>query len=138
MINFAKKLFVISGLVPLAIGIMHLGLPTWGFDSAVTGAMTPEMQDHFINLALYAIAVFLLAFSIISFFVAKLPVSRLSVLIGLVFAAVWIVRGMLEILFPVNIALYGMKGMSHAITVVSFLTGMSYVFASYLFSRSLE
>ncbi|MBX2801746.1 MAG: hypothetical protein KTR31_28970 [Myxococcales bacterium] len=95
----------LAGCVVLSIGAAHLVMPTWGYDSEVVGALAPEVKAHFHDLGTYAIGVFLIAFGALSLAFSRRP-SAEGALFCAVMVAVWSIRLLLELLFPVELALF--------------------------------
>lgn len=135
-VKFARLFLVLAGLVPLAVGIMHLFLPSFGFDDAVLAQFTPASRSHFVDLALYAIAVFLLAFAFLTFYFAARVESSGAIVFSVVQSVVWVLRSILEVIFPVEIALFGMTGLSPRILGVSIAAALLYAVSVYFAVRA--
>lgn len=130
------RLFLwLGGSVPFIIGVAHLFLPTWGFDPKVIGEFPPEVRAHFVDLSLYAIASFLLAFAALSFYFAMATITRATFVFNIIMFFVWGIRTILEILFPVELALFGVANPSVQILVVTTLTSVFYLLNIVMMSR---
>lgn len=134
----ARLLMIIGGLIPLSIGIMHLFLPLHGFDSVITDAMDAKVRTHFVDLSLYAIAVFLIGFAFISLITGISPINRMSFAIALVMTFIWFMRSFLEILYPVELALFGMHDLSLKIFAVSSTAAILYFFSAIFFIKYIK
>lgn len=75
-VKTAKLALWMGGTIPFAIGIAHMFMPTWGFSTEVLAEFSEPVRAHFVDLALYAIASFLLAFGILSFYFAIAPITQ--------------------------------------------------------------
>lgn len=95
-----------GGLIPFAIGVAHLFLPSYGFDRSVLDGFSAEIRNHFVYLSLYAIASFLLCFGFFSFYMSFRPVSEATAVFNLLMVLVWGTRTLLEVLYPVELALF--------------------------------
>jgi len=129
-------LMVTGGLIPLVVGIGHLFLPRFGFEAEILAQFDPETRAHFVELALYAIASFLLAFAGLSFYFAGHMQLLTSRIFAFVMSAVWLVRAALEVMFPVEISLFGMKDLSFRIIVISLVAAVLYFMAGFHGIRS--
>lgn len=92
----------LAGALVLTIGIGHAFLPTLGYPTSTTDAMSPTVKDHFYYLGTYAIGTFLLGFAVLSFIYSTRP----SLVFSTTMAAVWTTRLALEFAYPVDVQIF--------------------------------
>ncbi len=96
----------IAGFILLLIGVGHILLPTYGYNTETTSGWSAENKDHFLYLATYMIAALLLTLSLLSFIYSTKRPSRPVAWFATISTLLWIVRLFLEIKFPVAVPLF--------------------------------
>lgn len=95
----------IGGAITLVLGVAHFFLPAWGYGEALRAI--PEVQrDHFVYLGTYAIGLFLLSVSVMSFHFARQGQSPTAMLFAGLQAIFWAGRALLEVLFPTHMQIF--------------------------------
>ncbi len=123
-----------GGALVTGIGLAHLAMPVWGYDPAVVEALAPATRAHFLDLATYAIATFLLAFGGLSFALSRRPSPEAGVFCA-VMSVVWSVRLGLELRFPVEVSLFSVPAPHLPLLAVIGLVAALYVAATALLLR---
>lgn len=96
----------IAGAMVLAIGLAHIAMPTHGYAPSVAAGLSAQEKAHFYDLATYAIASFLIAFGGMSLFLSYRRASLEAAAFSGLMLLVWAVRLGLELLYPVDFALF--------------------------------
>ncbi len=96
----------IGGGVIFMIGLGHIFMPGLGYPANVTDGWSAAALDHFYYLATYSICGFLLAIGALSFLHGAGVVTRLTAWFASIMSALWALRLMLEIKYPVAIPIY--------------------------------
>lgn len=95
-----------GGVITLVIGVAHIFMPTVGYAQTIPEEMSKEVSDHFYYLGTYAICAFLLTLGSLSVYFSKLENTKNSLVLSFILALLWIVRTLLEIIYPVNLSLF--------------------------------
>ncbi len=104
--HFFRTTLLLGGLATGLIGVGHTIMPTLGYRNSVSIAMDPPIRDHFYYLATYAICAFLLSFAALSIYFSTIPANLSSLVVCSVLAAFWIVRAVLETIYPVEVPIF--------------------------------
>jgi hypothetical protein len=114
-VNAYRWALRVAGALMLAIGLGHTVMPTLGYPDAVPAAMEPATRDHFYYLGTYAIGAFLLGFAALTFAHSRRPPAPVF---AVIMAAVWTVRLVLEVVYPVDIQIFALERPTTVITPV--------------------
>lgn len=120
----------VGGIITVVIGIGHIFMPQFGYDSTVPESMKPAIQAHFYYLGTYAICCFLLAFGFLSIFLSRFKASVLTVVFTNIMAMVWIIRAALEFRFPVELKIFMLKAPHSTLSIVLIVLAMLYSVSS--------
>ncbi len=120
----------LSATILLFIGIAHILLPTHGYSSETVAGWTDQTKDHFLFLATYMIAAFLLTLSLLTFIYARKTPSRPIAWFATISTILWIVRLFLEFRFPVNVKLFFIEQPHYILMAAIGVTAASYALAS--------
>lgn len=107
--KLSKSTLLLGGVITITIGIAHVFMPTFGYDSQIPNAMEANISDHFYYLATYAICGFLLALGLISVYFSKLKSVKDSFVVSVLLTILWISRSVLEYFYPVEVSLFFLK-----------------------------
>lgn len=119
----------LGGVITLTIGLAHLLFPSAGYDRTISESMSPLIRDHFYYLATYAIAAFLLSLGTISLLFSRLNHLPSAIAIACVLAVLWSARFILELAYPVEVALFVVPRPSTLIVPTIGLLAVLYIFA---------
>ena len=106
--RFLKVALLVGGILTTFIGVGHIFMPTHGYSSAIPSSMTSEMRDHFYYLATYAICAFLLTIGFLSIYFSQMDSPKISFVVCAVLSLLWVVRALLEFIYPVEIKIFFM------------------------------
>ncbi|MAS03631.1 MAG: hypothetical protein CL534_02895 [Ahrensia sp.] len=96
----------ISGLLVLAIGLVHFILPTLGYAPDALAAIPEAQRAHFVYLGTYSIAFFLISFAVMTLMADRTAPNRaITLFLGLM-VIVWGARFVLELVYPVDLSLF--------------------------------
>lgn len=129
-IQYYKLAMKIPANLILLIGIAHLFLPTHGYNAETVVGWSEQTKDHFLYLATYMIAAFLLTLSLLTFLYARKTPSRPVAWFATISTILWVVRLFLEFFFPVNVPLFFVAQPHYILMAVIGLIAASYALAS--------
>lgn len=92
-----------GGLITCLIGLGHAFMPTLGYDPKIPQSMAPAVRAHFYFLGTYAICAFLWSLGLLSLYFGGTSQDGAARVVCSILAALWIVRTILEILYPVDL-----------------------------------
>ena len=119
----------IGGVIALVLGAAHFLLPGWGYDGLVLQSIPEVPRNHFVHLGTYAIGMFLLCVSVMSFHFAQLGGSPTARLFAALQAIFWAGRILLEMLFPSHLQIFFLGDPPVALTMISVIACASYSMA---------
>lgn len=126
---------LIGGLLTAVIGIGHIFMPTAGYDSSVPQMMDSAVRDHFYYLGTYAICAFLLSFAFLSIYFSGLKYPQASLIVCSVLAVFWVVRAILEFLYPVEIRIFFLRTPHSVLLPVILLLAIAYSISALKYLR---
>ncbi|MEO1564444.1 MAG: hypothetical protein AAFR98_13490 [Pseudomonadota bacterium] len=118
----------ISGVLVLLIGTAHFAMPRFGYNPATLSAIPDIQRDHFVYLGTYAIGCFLVAFGILTLVAGRGDRSFFERAFFGVMVAVWGMRVVLEVLYPVNLPLFFLTNPHPVLLSVIALIWLGYLF----------
>jgi len=119
-----------AGLMILPVALGHFLLPTHGYAPSDIQAVPTLQRDHFVYLGTYAIGSFLLAMSGLTLYFALRPPTPEARVFFAVMAAVWVLRVVLEFVFPVDLPIFFLAQPHGVLVVVTGLIAAGYLRAS--------
>ena len=112
---------VMSGLCICVIGLAHLLFPNHGYGREVRAffCQNAEIADHFYYLATYALCSFLLFIGALTLIVGSLGDQYTGIVRAycLLSVLLWSTRLALELVYPVEVKLFGMDNLSMKLIV---------------------
>ena len=117
----------LAGALVLVIAVGHAFLPTLGYPPSASAKITGAARDHFYYLGTYAIGVFLLGFAVLAFVHSTRPPN---LTFPLVMTAVWTVRLVLELAYPVDIPILVLDRPTMVITPVIITIAVAFATAA--------
>ncbi len=97
---------IVSGFIVLMIGLAHFLMPSLGYAPDALRAIPEPQRDHFVFLGTYAIGTFLVAFGVLTLLSDPRRGSVFETTFFGLMVIVWVVRLVLELLYPVNLSLF--------------------------------
>lgn len=127
-----------GGLVSSIIGVAHFFMPLYAFDPSVLMQMDGLVKDHFVYLAIYMLGSFLLGMGLLSLYFATSVITSQILAFILLQTFLWWVRVLLEVLFPVNVSLFGVPNPTEFILPVVVVTAIAYTLAYFYAAKSCK
>jgi len=97
---------LVAGCFVTLIGLVHIFMPTLGYEESIPKSMPKELADHFYYLGTYAICTFLLTLGFISIYASGLKYPDVSFTLSVAFSLLWISRAIFERIYPVRLKLF--------------------------------
>jgi hypothetical protein len=119
----------LGGLSMVAVGIMHIFLPTFGYSPEVVARLGPALADHFYYLATYALCAFFLTQGAFSLWLAGRPPFLAGLMAAAALALWWWWRLILEVLYPVKVTLFGVEDPTRILIPAIMLAAAGYTLA---------
>lgn len=104
--SFLGFALTVGGLITCLIGLGHVFMPTLGYDPQIAQSMAPAVRAHFYYLGTYAICAFLWSLGLLSLYFGRTAQDGAARIVCSILAALWTVRAILEILYPVDLRLF--------------------------------
>lgn len=119
----------IGGVVMPGVGIGHLFLPVFGYAPSVVEQLEPELVNHFYFLTTYSLCAFFMTQGGLSLWLARRPASTVARQVAAVLMFWWWWRLVLEIQYPVEIAVFGIGELTKILIPVILLAAAGYTLA---------
>ena len=116
----------LGGIITMCIGFAHIFMPEFGYAETISSAMKLKTREHFYYLGTYAIAVFLLTLGGLSIYFSKTENTKNAIVVGLFLAVLWILRAILEIIYPVELPIFLLETPHSALLSVIIFLALSY------------
>ena len=104
-------------------------LPGWGYDGLLLQSIPEVPRNHFVHLGTYAIGMFLLCVSAMSFHFAQLGSNLTARLFAALQAIFWAGRILLELLFPSHLQIFFLGDPPVALAMIGVIACASYSMA---------
>lgn len=119
----------IGGVVMLGVGIGHVFLPIFGYTPSVVDQLESELANHFYFLTTYSLCAFFMIQGGLSLWLARRPASTVARQVAAVLMFWWWWRLVLEMQYPVEIAIFGIGELTKIMIPVIILTAAGYTLA---------
>lgn len=122
-----------STMLIVLIGVMHIFLPTMGYDQAVVQSMNEEVAVHFYYLGTYAICSFLLGFGFLSFLIIRIDNSNMALFslrrsFSTISIIIWGLRLIMEFIYPVTLSIFNVRKPHLFLAFAIFLILVGYIY----------
>ena len=116
----------LGGIITMCIGLAHIFMPEFGYSEDISSSMNLNTREHFYYLGTYAIAGFLLTLGGLSVYFSRTENTKNSAVVGLFLAVLWILRAILEFLYPVELPIFLLDAPHLALLPVITFLALSY------------
>jgi len=105
-----KKLLLIIGSIEILVGLLHFFMPLF-FTKSESFLLLPNIEMNYLLLVTYAVGILLIAFGATTILLSKKTkeLGKILYFYMIIQALLWIARVILELVYPVELEMFGIK-----------------------------
>ncbi|MCF6244489.1 MAG: hypothetical protein L3J43_05580 [Sulfurovum sp.] len=129
----------IAGTIEVLVGLLHFFMPLF-FDKSETFIQLADIEMNFLLLLTYAVGILLVAFGATTILLARKQkeLEKILYFYLIIHSLLWTARIVLELLYPVNLEMFGVKPFTLVVLPGLILEWGLFVYATIHLRNNLE
>lgn len=130
---------VSAGVIEILVGLLHFFMPLF-FDKSKTFGQLPNIEMDFLLLLTYAVGILLIAFGATTILLSRKQkeLEKILYFYLIIQSILWVGRIVLELLYPVNLEMFGVEPFTLVVLPGLILEWGLFVYATILLRKNLE